>query len=367
MPLRRKNIIADVVVIGGGPAGSVTAKKCSEKGLTTILLEKKRLPRRKLCSAMLLSKFVHYLIDSEFGPIPERLYDHPKLLGYQWHTTIFGDESLDMPGITNTLRLDLDFWMNKRAQAAGVELWDKTHVKSVCEEPEGIAIKVDASGEEKLLKAKFVVGADGSSSVTRKSIFPELRFRLTGYYSEAHPGALDIDTRYYHIFGSSRTKPTRDWFSVIQKKGFFTIDTNGQGTLPKQAMIRAKLLLTSKYGFNPKSKPLWVDGCTVSSARQELLADRFSPAKGNVVLVGSAAGIATGSERGGGEGINMALKSGILAAEAILKAEDSSKKVALIYLDNLKPVIEVAKTIAKNSVFYQSNWGEREKLLSRLI
>ena len=75
------NLKADVVIIGGGPAGSVAAKKCAENGIHTVLLEKKRLPRRKVCSGMLLSKLVHILIDNEFGPIPEKYLRSPKIVG----------------------------------------------------------------------------------------------------------------------------------------------------------------------------------------------------------------------------------------------------------------------------------------------
>jgi flavin-dependent dehydrogenase len=84
-------------------------------------------------------------------------------------------------------------------------------------------------------------------------------------------------------------------------------------------------------------------------------------------LAGDAAGIATPSERGEGEGINMALKSGILASEAIIKAADTAQEAAPIYLSEMKRVIEVCKTIADDVVFYQANWAERDKVLNELI
>jgi flavin-dependent dehydrogenase len=42
----------DVVVVGAGPGGSVAAKRCLESELKTVLLEKRKLPRDKVCSGI---------------------------------------------------------------------------------------------------------------------------------------------------------------------------------------------------------------------------------------------------------------------------------------------------------------------------
>lgn len=44
-----KESMWDVVVVGGGPAGSAAAKACAEHGLKTLLLEKFKL-RHKVCT-----------------------------------------------------------------------------------------------------------------------------------------------------------------------------------------------------------------------------------------------------------------------------------------------------------------------------
>ena len=35
----------DVIIIGAGPSGAIASKTCAEKGISTLLLEKKRIPR----------------------------------------------------------------------------------------------------------------------------------------------------------------------------------------------------------------------------------------------------------------------------------------------------------------------------------
>jgi hypothetical protein len=64
----------------------------------------------------------------------------------------------------------------------------------------------------------------------------------------------------------------------------------------------------------------------------------FLPARGNVLLVGDAAGLIFPITF---EGIGSALKSGVLAAEAILQASRSGGEAAGSYLDGLRPVLTV--------------------------
>jgi len=40
----------DVIVVGAGPSGSITAKECAESGLKTLLLDKYIFPRQKICA-----------------------------------------------------------------------------------------------------------------------------------------------------------------------------------------------------------------------------------------------------------------------------------------------------------------------------
>ena len=49
----------DVVVVGAGPSGSAAAKKCAQYGLRTLMLEKRQLPRNKICSGMIMGPVQH--------------------------------------------------------------------------------------------------------------------------------------------------------------------------------------------------------------------------------------------------------------------------------------------------------------------
>ncbi len=47
----------DILVVGGGVAGSISAKLSAERGLKTLLIEKAKTPRNKPCSGIQFSYF----------------------------------------------------------------------------------------------------------------------------------------------------------------------------------------------------------------------------------------------------------------------------------------------------------------------
>jgi flavin-dependent dehydrogenase len=70
----------DVVVAGAGPAGSVAAKLCADKGLKTLILEMGREPGEKNCSGTTIPLFNLYedfpwLNDPEM-PITRNVYSN---------------------------------------------------------------------------------------------------------------------------------------------------------------------------------------------------------------------------------------------------------------------------------------------------
>lgn len=51
----------DVIVIGGGPAGSSAARKASSLGLKTLVIEKENFPRYKSCAGAVSDVALSYL------------------------------------------------------------------------------------------------------------------------------------------------------------------------------------------------------------------------------------------------------------------------------------------------------------------
>jgi len=51
----------DLIVVGAGPAGSSAARRAAQQGLNTLLIEKEKVPRDKLCGGGLTCKVLDLL------------------------------------------------------------------------------------------------------------------------------------------------------------------------------------------------------------------------------------------------------------------------------------------------------------------
>src|SRR5262249_43925293 len=69
--------VSDVIVVGAGPAGSALACLLAARGINTLLIEEKRMPREKLCGAF---------ITPECFPTLARLGAMDQVLGAGAHT-----------------------------------------------------------------------------------------------------------------------------------------------------------------------------------------------------------------------------------------------------------------------------------------
>jgi len=329
----------DVVVVGAGPGGIVAAKKCAENGLTVLLVEKKKIPREKVCSGMILSQLAQTLIKEEFGEIPkEVLID--RLSGLILWVPNMGERKISF-NIPITWRKDLDYWMSKKANEKGVEIWDGTAVKRIFDDGKKCRILLKRKNIEDEIRAKFVIGADGAYSVVRKSIFPFLQITHTTAQRMCYEGRLSLLKNYsYIIFPYQQHRPN---FWVNPKGECFTIE----GGI-RELKNEIKTIL-AEFGLGER-KLLWRDGCINRALLYNyLLSGEFQPAKGNVLLIGDAAGLKNPIT---GEGIHTAIKSGIFAAESIVKAIKTGDQASKVYLTEIRPLL----------VDLRSNYSKLEKI-----
>jgi flavin-dependent dehydrogenase len=331
----------DVAVIGAGPAGSVAAKRCAEHGLETVILEKKRLPRDKVCSGMIIGPLAQTLIKQEFGEIPETVLSRPpQLKGYMFYTPDVDNQAgqkLDF-SVPLTFRRNLDFWMTEQAVTKGVQIFQGAKVTGIIEKKQGFLIQYEEGHENLEIEAKFIIGADGGTSIIRKYLFPQLKVPYNQAYEEWHQGSLELDPRYFHWLYLQKSFP--GGFAIHQKDSLIILEFGGTVHVPEERIQWAREYLTTNYGFDRNQEPVYRGACAVARLAGGLVSGTFVPAKNNVLLAGEAGGFVLPIT---GEGIGTGLKSGLLAAESIVQALKSDQQADQIYLNEIKPMITAIK------------------------
>jgi geranylgeranyl reductase family protein len=319
----------DVVVVGAGPGGAAAAKRCAERGFSTLLLEKKRLPREKCCSGLLLGRLAQRLVAQEFGALPDEVV-LAHLRGLRLWMPGVGERCItsDTP---ITWRKNLDHWMVRGAQAAGAELWEDALVKRILSDGHTSTLRIRKDGAEQTIEARWVIGADGAYSTVRKTMFPEAEFGTSPAYREWYPGTPGLDDGWAYVCFPRKVYRPNVW--ICPKDDGFTLE--GAGVRPLRDEIRR---LLSDAGWTP-GEPQWRDGCVSRALLFEHLATgEFTPARGNTLLVGDAAGLQFPIS---GEGIGTAIESGLLAAEAIATTASAAAgggDAAAEYLGLLAPL-----------------------------
>lgn len=161
----------DVIVVGAGPAGSVAAKLCADKGLKTLICEMGRKPGEKNCSGTtipLLNIYEEFpwMNDPEM-PINRNVYSNTHYWvfpdGKRWFKTEAGNYN-SSPRAVNVYRDMWDSWLAKKAVEAGAELRTSTTIWDVIKERDVVTGVVTHKGEK--IHSEIVIAADGVNSMT---------------------------------------------------------------------------------------------------------------------------------------------------------------------------------------------------------
>ncbi len=170
---------SDVVVAGGGPAGSTCARELARRGFAVTLVERSAFPRRKVCGEYLNSGAVRLLDDLGLGAAV-RAAASP-LRGIRLVPP--GAAAVELPFPEPALALareTLDAILLDAARASGVTVV-RAHVEDVVREGEranGLVVR-EEDGARSELRARFVIGADGSGSLVARKLGLAVRSRGT--------------------------------------------------------------------------------------------------------------------------------------------------------------------------------------------
>lgn len=327
----------DAIVIGAGPAGASAARMLSAGGMDCMLIEKKKLPRHKMCSGI-LSRWTMDFVHRNFGAIPEKVYCQPNFLdGVALHYPSLSNPVLvpALEPIPNVWRSGFDHFL---AMASKTKIRDRLKLQHIEHESGGFKVTCrrrsrDGRSSTFSFKSTYVVAADGCNSRSVRQMMPHAYQGLPwGTGMQLHyKGDIDLDPKHYNMF----FYPDMGFYSWANiKDDDIHVGVAGIGTR-KLPPYHAKFvsLLEKKYGLRIRETRFREGMAAVMLAPL----NRFVLGKGNFLAVGDAAGFV----HAGGEGISCALTTGDLAARAVLTAAKTGGHALYVYREIVREEAEL--------------------------
>lgn len=159
---------SDVLVVGAGPAGSMTAKTVAELGLDVIFIEEHETPGTPVFCGEGLS--INGIKNAGLEPVAPYVCQQittARVVAPNGNTVDL--HAMDWTGYTLD-RSEFDKALAENAVKAGAKLMTKVSATGVIKEGEQIVgVKAIKDGKEIEFRAKVVIGADGHWSIIRRS------------------------------------------------------------------------------------------------------------------------------------------------------------------------------------------------------
>ena len=318
----------DVIVVGGGPAGSTTSALLAEQGHRVLILEKERFPRYHVGESLM--PYCYFPLE-RLGVLDQMdKLGFTEKLSVQFVTPdgkqsqpFYFFEHHDHPSSTTwqVNRDEFDLMMLENAESKGAKVYQETKVKSFLKDDDGVVLGVRAEhqdGQEVEYYAPITVDATGRDTlgVTKerwRERDPKLnKVALWTYYRGAKrdPGLQAGSTTVAYI-------PERGWFwyiplkddivslGVVGERDYLFRDGNDPRTIIDRE-IEENVWIKDHLSVGEQFGEYWVTG-------EYSYRSRYCGSDG-LVLVGDAFAFL---DPVFSSGVFFALKSGAMAADAI--------------------------------------------------
>jgi len=319
----------DVLVVGGGPAGAASALKCSQSGFETALVEKGPSDRHKPCGGVLPTVCVDILDDLRLK-IPMEVMSRPPTIGlfYVPPSGRSNGGSVRNYRLLNVNRDRFDEWLRKAAEISGATILHEAEFVKL-ERKGSIKSLIHVGGHEIEFSTRYLIGADGAFSAVQRQLYPSAEADYVQILQERWSAEGDFGEYFYAFFKGDIT-PTYSY--VIPKNGSLVVGTgvpHSHHASASDSIRRFKEWLRREFAFNPIR--LETREAAAIPYRLPLCGDR------NIILVGDAAGFCNHLS---GEGVRLAIESGIAAGEAVVQAETDCEDLSSLYTLRVQSLTE---------------------------
>jgi menaquinone-9 beta-reductase len=311
----------DVLVVGAGPSGSTAATALAHLGHSVAIIDKATFPRHKTCAS-----WINALAFSRFPYLQAELHN---LVDCPFHGIRFYDQSLSRDGTYNerkpsgylTLRSKFDHGLAKVAVAAGATLTQGARVMRIAEDKDGVHATLS---DGTTLRARFLVGADGSNSQIARWSGLRKSWRHDQYVlcaNEDIPYSPKAIERFYGsrfpLFVSLRFNGIDGYGWVFPKRECICVGIGGR--VGPNADIREIMRTFVDRSRDAKLIPadLKISSPDYALDPAGAVHKMETLTRNRAILIGDAAGFVSGST---GEGIYPGMVSGAIAAQVVHEA-----------------------------------------------
>ena len=292
----------DVIVVGGGPAGSSCARRLVQEGVDVLVLDKDEFPRTKLCAGWITPDVVREL---ELDPVT---YPH-RFLTFDSLRIHLGRFAFGFPSPQHSIRrYEFDDWLLARSGAPVA----RHQVRSIERDGDGFTL-------DDRYRCRWLVGAGGTACPVYRRFFRE---------NDERAGDLQIATLEQEFRFDYAQDECHLWFFAGGLRGYSWYVPKADGYInvgigATSAGLEARgqniqhfwrefignldaLGYVRNHDFKPKGHSYFLRHAARHDQRVQL---------SNAFIAGDAAGLAS---RDMGEGIGPAITSGIRVADAIV-------------------------------------------------
>jgi menaquinone-9 beta-reductase len=328
-------MLYDLIIIGGGPAGTSAAISAARRGAGVLLLERGRFPRHKVCGEFVSAEslsLLRDLLDLQHAALLHDAVRIPRARMFLDGRTLHASVE---PPAASIARFDLDAALWHSAESAGVDARQQVTVQSVGGSGPFCIVTADQEFE-----ARALVNASGRWSnlnlaPAENGTHPEKWLGVKAHFAEpVSERSVDL----YFFDG-----------------GYCGVQPVGTGRVNASAMVRANVAssLPEVFARHPELRERSRNWTLVSDpvSTSPLIFRHPQLERDGILMAGDAAGFVDPFV---GDGISLALRSGWLAARSLksffageASLPDAVRRYSQAYKESLLPVFRTSSKIRR--------------------